>query len=226
MSDLAVLGTGCLIGGGALVALFVYLRSHAEKFRNDSRENHAAIRSRLANDFFLEYLTKSIQQIDDILKRSPEFAGIRSRFIKAITKSEGTSEVIEEIKSAIEKVPPTLDESNRLKELTGGLLNRFEESEKVSKFYNVGWSAEEKCSTFVLTMIASLFGLGFLVLWYSVAPKGFETSALLMGGLLTLILAMSTMNAIERFRDARIAQLEFNKVVDKELYSFPPFGAK
>ena len=226
MSDLAVLGTGCLIGGGGLVALFVHLRSHAEKFRNDSKENHAAIRSRLANDLFLEYLTKSIQQIDDILKRSPEFAGIRSRFIKAITKSEGISEVIEEIKSAIEKVPPTLDESNRLKELTGGLLSRFEESEKVSKFYNMGWSAEEKCSSFVLRMIVSLFGLGFLILWYSVAPEGFEAGAFIIGGFLTLFLAMSTMNAMEKFRDARNAQLEFNKAVDKELYSFPPFGAK
>jgi hypothetical protein len=224
MADLSVLGTGFIIGGVGLVALYVHLRSHAEKFRENSRERQSAVRSRLANDLFLEYLTKSIREINDILKRSPEFAGIRTRLSKAMANNEDISQVLEEVRSTMEKVPPTPDESKRLKELTEGLRSKFEKSEEVSRLYKTGWSAEEKCSGLILRLIVCLIGLGILTLGCSVAATsdikgGWEPGAILIGGLLVFLVGMASVDAIEKFREARAAQLKFNEMIDDELYS-------
>lgn len=225
-ADLVAVGAACLVGGGTLVAFFVHLRSHAEKFRKDGREQHAAVRSRLMNQFFLEYLTKSVQQIDNILKRNPEFAEVRKRLIQAMTDNHDTSGVLDAVKALIERTPPTTEEHDQLKELTEELTNKFGECEKVSKLYNVSWDSEDKCSGLVLRALVCLLGLGFLILVYSVVGDSFQVGALLIGGTLILVIGMSSLDGAEKYREARNAQREFNNMVDKELYSLPPSDSK
>ncbi|MBU1158364.1 MAG: hypothetical protein KKE24_03390 [Candidatus Thermoplasmatota archaeon] len=220
--DFVAIGAACLVGGGALVALFVHLRSHAERFRKEGRDQHVAMRSRLVNQFFLTYLTKSVQQIDNILKRNPEFAEIRKSLIKAMTEDQDTSEVLNAVKALIEKTPPTPEEHGQLKELTEELTSKFGECEKVSTLYTEGWTAEDKCSSLVLRAMICLLGMGFLILAYSLVGDSFQIAAIVVGSVLILFAGMSSLDANETYKEARNAQLEFNKMVDKELYSLPP----
>jgi hypothetical protein len=178
------------------------------------------------NQFFLEYLTKSVQQIDNILKRNPEFAEVRKRLIQAMTDNHDTSGVLDAVKALIERTPPTTEEHDQLKELTEELTNKFGECEKVSKLYNVSWDSEDKCSGLVLRALVCLLGLGFLILVYSVVGDSFQVGALLIGGTLILVIGMSSLDGAEKYREARNAQREFNNMVDKELYSLPPSDSK
>jgi regulator of replication initiation timing len=226
LADLSNLGAVVAAGGAALLVLFVHLRGHAEKFRDENRDRVAVFRSRLGNELFLDFVTKFVPQIDSMLKRSPELLMKRKQLINAMSANQSLGPVLHNLSEVVESAPPTVEESKQIKDLTQELLKKFERQDAIARAYEEGWRQEQKVANLVLRFSLLLIALGFLGVATSVgltaSPEvnwiGYaELGALFLGApLLT-----TGVDAYNRYQKATSAQSKFIQGLDTELYSTP-----
>ncbi len=226
---MSTLGGAIAAAGGALLILFGYLRGHAEKFREENRQRADALRSRLANDLFLEFITKFVPPIDQILKRSAALAAIRRQLIDVMSRNEPVDQVLKNLRQAVDESPPTAEESKQIKELAAQLLKKFETSDEISKAYQEGWEEESKAAALVLRFSITSIGLGLVVIAIAVglsANPDPTTGSWIAGGailalFLGLLLVTTSLDAHSRYQLASVAQRKFLDAVNQDLYSVP-----
>jgi hypothetical protein len=226
LADLSNLGAVVAAGGAALLVLFVHLRGHAEKFRDENRDRMAAFRSRLGNQLFLEFVTKFVPQIDSMLKRSPELLMKRKQLINAMSANQPLGPVLHNLGEVVEGTPPTVEESKQIKDLTQELLKKFERQDAIARAYEEGWRQEQKVANLALRVSLVLIALGVLGVAASVASSasselswvsGAEIVAIFLG----VALLTDGANAYKFYQKATAAQSKFIKEMDAELYPAP-----
>ncbi len=227
MVDLSPAGIGLIAAGAALIPLFIHFRGHAEKFRSNSRTPLNAIRSRLANQLFIDFMTKSVELIDNLLEQDGEDVAVRARLVEALSSEESPEEAILEIREILEERPTTPEQRRRIKDFTKGLLEKFESREEVSKSYEKGWKEEQKCGSRIIRLMLLLVGLGVFLLTLQLILSSVTLSEVSYGMIVIIGVALAwaslttAAEIIRAYTNATSAQNRFDESVDSELYDIP-----